>query len=112
MTKGRLITKGIYIGIGIFIISRLFSRLCFLLYNMFVSKDTSFLLLKYYLNCAVNIVYISCRPLSTIFCILKGDLFKDSSIFLKYAVLIFRGLDLVFWVSLSILILYIIEPES
>lgn len=112
MKKGRLIRKGIYIGIGIFIISRLFSRFCFLLFNMFEFHNTSFLSLKYYLSYVVNIVYIACRPLSTIFAILEVDLFKSSSIFLKYAVFIFRGLDLVFWVSLSVLILYIRKPKS
>ena len=109
MNKGKLIKKGIYIGTGIFIITRLFSRFCFFLYNTSIIKNISSLLLKYYLTCAVNIVYICCRPLSTIFCLLSDGLFKSSSIFLTYAVFIFRGLDFVFWVGLSILILYLRE---
>jgi len=111
MGKVKLLTKGICTGVVIFIIGRLLSRFCFLFYNTLIIKHIPYSSMQYYLNSAVNIIYICCRPLSTIFCILKGNLFQDSSVYLKHAVLIFRGLDLFFWISFSSLVLYIREDE-
>jgi len=112
MEKVKLLTKGICMGLVLFVISRLFSRFCFLFYNALIIKHMPYSSLQYYLNSAVNIIYITCRPLSTVFCILKGDLFKGSSAYLQYAVWLFRGLDLLFWVSFSSLILYLREGDS
>jgi hypothetical protein len=105
MANNKPIIKGFYIGIVIFIVTRLISRFCLSSYDMYMLKNPSWSLLKYYAGVVLNVFYFSCRPLSSIFCVWKGDVFKDSPILLKYAIFILRGLDLVFWVSLSIIIL-------
>jgi len=103
MIKRKLIIRGVTVGIIIFIIVELFAFCYAHLMMKLVPNYAAWTPMRGFLINSLSVVYWVCHPLSKIY----FSIFGKSPIKIPIvSFLLFRVVDLAFWIVLSVVILY------
>jgi len=112
MEKNQIVMKGVRIGISIFIAGEIITNgFGFLCMKLFQGNEGS--LLMGMMGVILKITQWLFHFVSKIFLICGGkDIIYSSQVVSQYRILILRGFDLIFWVCIATLFLYIINKKS